>query len=158
MVQRAFINMLIYLDNCCLNRPYDDQANLMVKLESEAKLSIQDFVLNGKICLAWSFILDFENAANPYEDRRNAISEWKSVSELTIEAIEAVHSKAKTIEVQFSIKPKDALHLSCALVANCEYFITTDKILAKKAGKIKGIKVVSPLKFTEIISGGYDAN
>lgn len=34
-------------------------------------------------------------------------------------------------------------------------FITTDKILAKKAEKIKGIKVVRPLKFAEIISGGY---
>jgi hypothetical protein len=32
----------IYLDNCCLNRPYDDLDNLNVQLEAEAKLFIQD--------------------------------------------------------------------------------------------------------------------
>jgi hypothetical protein len=31
----------IYLDNCCLNRPYDDLDNLNVQLEAEAKLFIQ---------------------------------------------------------------------------------------------------------------------
>lgn len=27
--------MNIYLDKCCLNRPFDDQSNLRVRLESE---------------------------------------------------------------------------------------------------------------------------
>lgn len=31
----------IYLDNCCFNRPYDDQLNLNIHLEAEAKLFIQ---------------------------------------------------------------------------------------------------------------------
>ena len=31
----------VYLDNCCLNRPYDDQTNLNVHLEAEAKVFIQ---------------------------------------------------------------------------------------------------------------------
>ena len=30
----------IYLDNCCFNRPYDDQEQITVRLESEAKLEI----------------------------------------------------------------------------------------------------------------------
>ena len=33
--------MRIYLDNCCYNRPFDDQSQLKVLLESLAKLSIQ---------------------------------------------------------------------------------------------------------------------
>ncbi|MDR2716284.1 MAG: hypothetical protein LBB46_06020 [Coriobacteriaceae bacterium] len=33
--------MRIYLDNCCFNRPFDDQKQIKVKLETEAKLSIQ---------------------------------------------------------------------------------------------------------------------
>ena len=28
--------MKIYLDNCCFNRPFDDQTQLRIKLESEA--------------------------------------------------------------------------------------------------------------------------
>ncbi len=30
----------IYLDNCCYNRPYDDQSQLKVSLEAQAKLEI----------------------------------------------------------------------------------------------------------------------
>jgi hypothetical protein len=34
-------NMKIYLDNCCFNRPFDDQNDIVVRLEMEAKLFIQ---------------------------------------------------------------------------------------------------------------------
>lgn len=30
--------MRVYLDNCCYNRPYDDQTQLRISLESQAKL------------------------------------------------------------------------------------------------------------------------
>jgi hypothetical protein len=33
--------MRIYLDNCCFNRPFDDQSQTRVRLEAEAKLEIQ---------------------------------------------------------------------------------------------------------------------
>lgn len=35
----------IYLDNCCFNRPYDDQSQIKIQLESEAKLEIQKHIL-----------------------------------------------------------------------------------------------------------------
>ena len=31
----------IYLDICCYNRPFDDQTQMIVRLETEAKLHIQ---------------------------------------------------------------------------------------------------------------------
>jgi len=31
----------LYLDNCCLNRPFDDQIQQRIYLETEAKLFIQ---------------------------------------------------------------------------------------------------------------------
>jgi len=41
--QKTKVNhcMRIYLDNCCYNRPFDDQNQLSVRLETEAKLAIQ---------------------------------------------------------------------------------------------------------------------
>ena len=33
--------MRVYLDNCCYNRPFDDQAQVKVLLETIAKLDIQ---------------------------------------------------------------------------------------------------------------------
>lgn len=69
--------MRVYLDNCCLNRPFDSQTGIRIKLETDAKLFIQSMVQAGTIELAWSYILDFENDANPFEERRIAIEKWK---------------------------------------------------------------------------------
>ena len=33
--------MRVYLDNCCYNRPFDDQAQLTVRLETVTKLAVQ---------------------------------------------------------------------------------------------------------------------
>ena len=36
--------MKIYLDNCCFNRPFDEQSWIRIMLETEAKLRIQEEV------------------------------------------------------------------------------------------------------------------
>ena len=56
-----FVDKLkVYLDNCCFNRPYDNQNNLLVFMETEAKLFIQDLIHSEKLMLVWSFVLDYE--------------------------------------------------------------------------------------------------
>ena len=62
--------MKVYLDNCCLNRPFDDQTQLRIRLESEAKLKVQEEIRAGKLQLAWSYILDYENRKNPLQESR----------------------------------------------------------------------------------------
>lgn len=59
--------MRIYFDNCCFNRPFDDQSQIRIRLESEAKLKIQADIVEEKFELVWSYILDAENKANPFE-------------------------------------------------------------------------------------------
>lgn len=34
--------MRLYLDNCCFNRPYDDQSQVRVQLETLAKLHVNE--------------------------------------------------------------------------------------------------------------------
>ena len=41
--------MRIYLDNCIFNRPFDDQSQIRIRLEAEAKLFIQDKIKNNEI-------------------------------------------------------------------------------------------------------------
>ena len=67
----------IYLDNCCFNRPFDDQSYLSIFLETYAKLAIQDLINEKKINLIWSFILDYENNANPDEIVKQEIYAWR---------------------------------------------------------------------------------
>jgi hypothetical protein len=52
--------MRVYLDNCCYNRPFDEQAQLRVVLETLAKLNIQQQMRGGVLEYAWSSVLDFE--------------------------------------------------------------------------------------------------
>ena len=49
---------------------------------------------------------------------------------------------------------KDAVHLACSIIAECDYFITTDKrVLNYKTDKIK---IVNPINFVNIWREQYD--
>ena len=47
----------VYLDNCCYNRPYDDQTQLRISLESQAKLHVQELIREDRLELASSYML-----------------------------------------------------------------------------------------------------
>jgi hypothetical protein len=73
--------MRLYLDNCCFNRPFDDQSGLTVRLETEAKLHVQQAVRAGQFTLGWSYMLDYENAAHPLEERKTEIQRWEELAD-----------------------------------------------------------------------------
>lgn len=136
----------VYLDNCCFNRPFDDPSDLLVRLEAEAKMHVQQEIRSGKIELAWSFILDFENRANPYADRRDFTAQWKSLAVLDIGAEDAVFRDADLI-MELGIREKDALHIACAVRAECDYFLTTDRRILKR--KYERIMALNPLDYVQ---------
>jgi predicted nucleic acid-binding protein len=138
--------MRIYMDNCCFNRPFDSQAQVRIRLETEAKLRIQERVVAGEIELAWSYILDYENAANPFEERRAAVSSWRRRSVVDVSETPALLEHAKSL-VGLGLRSKDALHVACAVDAGCDYFVTTDDILLKKLAKHTRIVAVDPTAF-----------
>ena len=132
----------LYLDNCCFNRPFDNQEQLKIKMETEAKLYIQNSILLGKYELVWSYILDFENNQNPYKERRNAIYDWKKQACIFCVENDKIVKFAETLYNK-GIKVKDALHIACAVEANADFFITTDKKLINTV--IPEIRVINPL-------------
>lgn len=140
--------MLLYLDNCCFNRPYDDQTQAKIFLETQAKLYIQDGILTGKYELIWSYILQFENDENPYLAHKYEIKKWKEKSSLLVGASELIVATAKQYHA-YGLHVKDALHCACAVSVNADYFVTTDKQLIKKAQLIKELNVVNPLTFIQ---------
>ena len=142
--------MLIYLDNCCFNRPFDNQSGIRVKLETDAKLYVQLMIKNRKIELAWSYILDFENAANPFAEKKSTIEKWKHLA--TVDVIESSNILSKAIDLTKSgLRAKDALHIACAIEMECEYFLTTDDLMQKKMKDTFEIKVLNPTEFIKII-------
>ena len=141
----------IYLDNCCFNRPYDDQTVLNIHLEAEAKIFIQNEVLKKTFELAWSFMMDYEISSNPFHDRKIAFLNWKNIAVVDIDPAEEILAKGKNL-AQKNIDEKDALHIACALKAECEYFFTTDQKILNK--NIPEIKLLNPLDFIQYFYAG----
>lgn len=138
--------MKIYLDNCCFNRPFDDQSQLRIKLEAEAKLKIQEDVRFGIHELIWSYLLDYENSKNPFQERKEQIAKWNKY------AIVDVDECQELIEIAIRIKLKgitdiDSLHIACAVNANADYFLTTDDGILKKIELVEGVKIIDPIGF-----------
>lgn len=138
--------MKIYLDNCCFNRPFDDQSQLRIRLESEAKLKIQEDIRSGIHMLVWSYLLDYENNRNPFAERQKQISKWKQYAKVDVEENPALIEIARRI---FSLGTKkiDSLHIACAISVNSDYFLTTDDEIIKKAISICDIKITDPIGF-----------
>lgn len=135
--------MRVYLDNCSFNRPFDDQTQIRIRLEAEAKLHIQERIQQGTLELAWSYILDYENLANPFEERRSIIQKWQSRAIIDVDASPEILTKAHLLR-EMGLRSKDALHLSCSISAKCDYFVTTDDTILKKMVGFEEVKVVDP--------------
>ena len=138
--------MRIYMDNCCFNRPFDNQAQVRIRLETEAKLRIQERVVAGEIELVWSYILDYENAANPFEERRTAIGLWRRRAVADVSETPGLLQQATSL-VALGLRSKDALHVACAIEAGCDYFLTTDDVLLKKLGGHNRMLATDPTTF-----------
>jgi len=138
------IMLKIYLDICSYSRPFDDQSQMKIRLETEAKLYIQSSVKENKYALVWSYMLDFENSVNPYEDSKNAISLWKDIAHEYCFSSDEILALGKEI-MKFGIKEKDSLHIACAIKNECDYFISTDRKLLNKP--ITKIKIINPIDF-----------
>ena len=124
----------VYLDMCCFNRPYDDQTQSRIRLETEAKLLIQESIHSGRCTLVWSAILDFECSKNPYPEHKQAIFQWRRLAQTHVLATESVVAQARQLEA-FGIAPYDALHVASAMAAKADLFITTDDRLLKRCQK-----------------------
>jgi predicted nucleic acid-binding protein len=142
--------MRVYLDNCSYNRPFDDQNQMRIYLETQAKLFIQKLIRNGDLLLAISYISRYENGNSPHSKNKITIEKFfeNATTFIDIDKADIIEKKANEI-MFYGVKSKDALHLSSAIVASCDFFITTDDIILKRY-KTGEINVCSPIEFINI--------
>ena len=62
-----------YLDLCCLNRPFDEQHQPRVRLETEAVLGLIQLSILGELRWVTSDALELESSQNPDIDRRGEV-------------------------------------------------------------------------------------
>lgn len=133
--------MKIYLDVCCINRPFDDQTEERIRMESEAVLAILKRCL-----LEWTLIgseaIDYEISRIPDAERRRKVEQIASISREKTIVDESIVSRAREIEMHGLIKPMDALHLACA-ERSADVMLTTDDEILRAAIRMSAdIKVI----------------
>ena len=143
--------MKIYLDACCLNRPFDDQRQARVRLEAEAislilqKLHQRDWEWIG------SEVLVYELGQTDDIERKERLLHLAGQSHQVVEMTEKILTRAEKIET-LGFDSYDAIHLVSAEQAKVDVFLTTDDNIQKIASRNKKLfsfVVVNPVKWLE---------
>ena len=141
--------LVVYLDTSVYNRPFDDQDQVRIKLETEAFLSIIDRAVKGGIEIIGSSVLSYENSRNPFVERRERVSSYLSVASKWLSLSKSIKGRATALE-SAGIDPLDAMHLACAEAGGAAYFVTCDDAVIRKAKQQKyhlALEVCTPLEF-----------
>lgn len=140
--------MIIYLDNCCYNRPFDDQTQERIHLESEAVLAILKMGQMKRAVIVGSEILELEmNRMTDVNKRQNVIDLYK-VASMHIHYTDKIRKRSVDIMSASKIRTFDSLHIAAAEEANADVLLTTDDKFEKMAEKLNlRTRVINPLRF-----------
>jgi len=117
-----------------------------MRLETEAISSIKNEIAFGKYELVWSYMLDYENNKNPFDNKHDEIMGWSNIAVENIQFNEIIEARQRHY-MTLGLKPEDAVHLACADETGCAYFITTDKGVLRKQTYIPEIRILNPVLF-----------
>jgi hypothetical protein len=145
--------MRVYLDMCCLKRPFDDQAQPRIHLESEAVLALLSAPAESVEVLRGAG-LDLENDQNPVAHRAAKVGRW--LQALPLMDLPDASLQPRTADLMgLGFKNFDAFHLACAELGGAEVFCTCDdRLLAAASRHVKdlNVRVVNPIELAKEIS------
>jgi len=137
--------MKVYMDVCCLNRPFDDQNQDRVRIEAEAILNILEYCQNGVWTLAASKALDFELAQCPDPVKLAGMRTLYAVAQNRLTVTEQVKIRSRAFRQQ-GLSFFDSLHVALAEAYQQDVFLTTDDRLYRAATALRpGIRVENPV-------------
>jgi predicted nucleic acid-binding protein len=139
----------IYLDVCCLNRPFDDQSQGRIRRETDAVKRILEQVADRQHVWVTSAAVTWEIARCSDAPRRAALQALAELAtdhiSLDEQSVALAHTFAKS-----GVRGIDALHLALAQLAGCEVLLTTDNALVQRARRLSGrlsIRVRNPIEW-----------
>jgi predicted nucleic acid-binding protein len=148
----------VYLDVCCLCRPFDDQKMNRVHLESEA---VKEILM--RCTRDWTLVTSdavrFEISRIPDSTRMKKAQNLMDLAKEHVAITKSVSQRYHEI-VALGIDPADALHLACAESAGAVLLTTDDAIIRiiKKHGNQITIEVKNPVEWLMEVNehGGKD--
>ena len=143
----------IYLDVCCLNRPFDDQSQARIRLEAEAILLIMARLQTNEWQWLSSGAISHEVSQTPNPEIRHRVQVLTTAVHQVVPLTHTEISRAKILQT-FGFKQWDALHLACAESGQADIFLTTDDKLLQLAQRLTDqlkVRVENPLAWlTEV--------
>ena len=149
---REFCSLRVYLDTCIYGRPFDDQRQPRVWLETMAVAVVMAGIQQGDIELVTSPALDYEHGNDPSPERRLVVGSLLRLGTVHCEITPEVMGRAAELE-EDGLGPLDALHVAAAEISDADFLITCDDSLLTRARCAK-VRVVSPLEFSQEARGG----
>jgi predicted nucleic acid-binding protein len=137
----------VYLDVCCLNRPFDDQTQTRIRLEAEAVLLIIAQCEAGRWEWIASEVITLENSRNADSERRRRVQSLTLSAHVHLSVDGPIRERALQLEA-FGFTGYDALHIGCAESANADVLLTTDDGMVRRANvrsKELRVQVMNPL-------------
>jgi predicted nucleic acid-binding protein len=137
----------VYLDACCLNRPFDDQHQDRIRLEAEAVLLILEHCEAGEWQWISSAVVEEEVNNTPDSERRQRVRNMLRAAHVTVALTATGIERARHIKA-LGFRTYDALHLACAEQASVDVVLTTDdrvlRTATRHAEKLT-VRVANPL-------------
>lgn len=137
----------VYLDNCCLSRPLDNQEQDRVRLETEAIRLVMEHVYRGDWTLIGSDAMNAEIAAIRDPERRRGIERLASTATEHIRFNPDRIRRGELLELM-GFRGYDSLHLACAEAAAVDVLLTTDDAFVQRARRLQNelrVRVANPL-------------
>jgi len=135
----------VYLDTSTYNRPFDDQTQPKIFLESQAVGIIFQMVETRMVDLVSSSVLEYENSRNPYLIKQEAMNRYLQLAGSRQIVDESIRQRSEQLEHN-GLKAIDALHVACAEAISSDYLITCNKRLINRCSSLT-LKVVNPVNF-----------
>ena len=146
--------MKIYMDVCCLCRPFDDQFVPRIRYESEAIIAILNRC-ERDWDLVWSFAITYEIAKILDYQKKHYVTSFAAKTKITVSVDENIKERA-AVFMGWGIKALDALHVACAERAGATVLLTTDdtlkNIMSHHSDTIS-IRIVNPAQWYEEVTG-----
>ena len=113
--------MRIYMDCCCLSRPYDDLTQDRIYLEAEAVLSVVSRCEKSEWTLIASGALDFELSRITDKILFEQILSIYSVAKERVKISPTAEQRAAILQ-NYGLKPFDSLHVALEKSVMLIYF------------------------------------
>lgn len=149
--------MTAYIDNCLLNRPFDDQAQERIFVQTQAFLAVLKRIEDGQIEFYNSFAVEYEIDKITSWERKGKIKTFLSLTKERIPFKDGMTDRALKL-TKFGFGDMDALHIAAAESAKIDYFVTCDDQLLKIAKRNPHNLKVKVLSVFELLEDIYYAS